>query len=296
MVLRVFARRTHTYPSKSLILICWMLATSAVLLTIALLFRRNQIGPILRLAAAADSFGKGRPVDELKPRGAREVRQATIAFHEMQARIERQIEQRTAMLAGVSHDLRTVLTRFRLQLALIEDSADAEALRRDVDDMNRMLEGYLAFARGDSDELTVPTDIDVLLREIGKEFRVPGHDVAVAFSGEPTVAVRPRSFKRCFSNLVGNACRHGDNVALAGSHSDGILRVTIDDDGPGVPVEEHEAIFRPFYRLDNARNVDESGTGLGMAIARDIARSHGGDISLSQSPLGGLKVTVTIPA
>jgi two-component system osmolarity sensor histidine kinase EnvZ len=295
-VLRVFARRTQTYPSNSLIFISWMLATSVVLLTIAILFLRNQIRPILRLAAAADSFGKGRPVDELKPRGAREVRQATIAFHEMQARIERQIEQRTAMLAGVSHDLRTVLTRFRLQLALIEDSADAEALRRDVDDMNRMLEGYLAFARGDSDELTVPTDIDVLLREIGKEFRVPGHDVAVAFSGEPTVAVRPRSFKRCFSNLVGNACRHGDNVALAGSHSDGILRVTIDDDGPGVPVEEHEAIFRPFYRLDNARNVDESGTGLGMAIARDIARSHGGDISHSQSPLGGLKVTVTIPA
>jgi len=295
-VLRVFARRTQTYPSNSLIFISWMVATSVVLLTIAILFLRNQIRPILRLAAAAESFGKGRPVEELKPRGAREVRQATIAFHEMQARIERQIEQRTAMLAGVSHDLRTVLTRFRLQLALIGESADIEALRRDVDDMNRMLEGYLAFARGDSDELTVPTDIDMLLREIGNEFRVPGHDVAVTFVGDPTVVVRPRSFKRCLSNLVGNACRHGDNVALAGSHSGGILKVTIDDDGPGVPVEEYEAIFRPFYRLDNARNVDESGTGLGMAIARDIARSHGGDIELSQSPLGGLKVTVTIPA
>ena len=295
-VLRVFARRTQTYPSNSLIFISWMLATSVVVLTIAILFLRNQIRPILRLAAAADSFGKGRPVDELKPRGAREVRQATVAFHEMQARIERQIEQRTAMLAGVSHDLRTVLTRFRLQLALIGESADAEALRRDVDDMNRMLEGYLAFARGDSDELTVPTDIDVLLREIGKEYRVPGHDVAIAFRGDPTVAVRPRSFKRCLSNLVGNACRHGDTVALAGSHRNGVLRVTIDDDGPGVPVEEHEAIFRPFYRLDNARNIDESGTGLGMAIARDIARSHGGEIELAQSPLGGLRVTVTIPA
>jgi two-component system osmolarity sensor histidine kinase EnvZ len=273
-----------------------MLATSVVLLTIAILFLRNQIRPILRLAAAAESFGKGRPVEELKPRGAREVRQATIAFHDMQARIERQIEQRTAMLAGVSHDLRTVLTRFRLQLALIENSPDAEALRRDVDDMNRMLEGYLAFARGDSDELTVPTDIDVLLREIGKEFRVPGHDVAIAFAGDPMVAIRPRGFKRCLANLVGNACRHADNVALAGNHADGVLTITVDDDGPGVPVEEYEAIFRPFYRLDNARNVDDSGTGLGMPIARDIARSHGGDIDLAKSPLGGLRVTVTIPA
>lgn len=295
-VLRVFARRTQTYPSNSLIFISWMVATSVVLLTIAILFLRNQIRPILRLAAAAESFGKGRPVEELKPRGAREVRQATVAFHDMQARIERQIEQRTAMLAGVSHDLRTILTRFRLQLTLIESSADVEALQRDVDDMNRMLEGYLAFARGDSDELTVATDIDVLLREIAKECRVPGHDVAVAFAGDPIVAVRPRSFKRCLANLVGNACRHADNVALDGTHADGVLTVTIDDDGPGIPVEEYEAIFRPFYRLDNARNVDDSGTGLGMPIARDIARSHGGDIVLSKSPLGGLRVTVTIPA
>jgi two-component system osmolarity sensor histidine kinase EnvZ len=295
-VLRVFARRTQTYPSNSLIFIGWMVATSVILLTIAILFLRNQIRPILHLAAAAEDFGKGRPVAELKPRGAREVRQATIAFHDMQQRIERQIDQRTAMLAGVSHDLRTILTRFRLQLALIEDSADAEALRRDVDDMNRMLEGYLAFARGDSDELTGATDIDVLLREIGTEFRVPGHDVAVTFAGDPNVVVRPRSFKRCIANLVGNACRHGDNVVLDGKHDEGFLTITIDDDGPGVPVEEYEAIFRPFYRLDNARNVDESGTGLGMAIALDIARSHGGDIALSKSPLGGLRVTVTIPA
>lgn len=295
-VLRVFARRTQTYPSNSLIFISWMVAASIVLLTISILFLRNQIRPILRLAAAAESFGKGRPVAELTPRGAREVRQATIAFHEMRQRIERQIDQRTAMLAGVSHDLRTVLTRFRLQLALIGDSSEVEALQRDVDDMNRMLEGYLAFARGDSDELTVETDIASLLREIGDDLRVPGHDVTVSFDGDPTVAARPRSFKRCLTNLVGNACRHGDNVTVAGEHADGFLTVVIDDDGPGVPVEEYEAIFRPFYRLDDARNIDESGTGLGMAIARDIARSHGGDIELAKSPSGGLRVTVRIPA
>lgn len=295
-VLRVFARRTQTYPSNSLIFISWMVATSVVLLAISILFLRNQIRPILRLADAAESFGKGRPVAEVKPRGAREVRQATIAFHDMRARIERQIEQRTAMLAGVSHDLRTVLTRFRLQLALIEDSTDVEAMQRDVDDMNRMLEGYLAFARGDSDELTVATDIDILLREIGAEHCVPGHEITVSFTGDPIVSVRPRSFKRCVANLVGNACRHADNIALAGDHAGGVLTVSIDDDGPGVPIEEYEAIFRPFYRLDDARNLDESGTGLGMAIARDIARSHGGEVALSKSPLGGLRVMVTIPA
>jgi len=295
-VLRTFARRSQTIPSNSLIFIGWMVATSVVLLTISILFLRNQIRPILRLANAAESFGKGREVEELRPRGAREVRQATVAFHEMRGRIERQIEQRTTMLAGVSHDLRTILTRFRLELALIEETADVEAMTRDVEDMNRMLEGYLAFARGDSGEDTLTTDIDVLLREIGKEFQVSGHKIMTKFAGEPMVMIRRRSFKRCIANLVGNACRHSDNVAIEGAHLDGYLTITVDDDGPGVPLEEQEAIFRPFYRLDDARNIDDSGTGLGLSIARDIARSHGGDIALSKSPLGGLRVTTSIPA
>ena len=212
------------------------------------------------------------------------MRQATVAFHEMRERVERQIEQRTAMLAGVSHDLRTVLTRFRLQLALIEETADVEALKNDVDDMNRMLEGYLAFARGDSGEDAVPTDIAGLLRDIGQESRVTGHDTETSFTGDPSVRVRPQSFKRCIVNLVNNAGRHGDHVVVFGRHADGHLTVTVDDDGPGVPFEEQEAVFKPFYRLDNARNLDESGTGLGLPIARDIARSHGGDIALVRQP------------
>jgi two-component system osmolarity sensor histidine kinase EnvZ len=295
-VLQVFARRSQTNASNSLIFIGWMVATSVVLLTISILFLRNQIRPITRLAAAAEAFGKGRAVAPLKPRGAREVRAATIAFQDMQGRIERQIEQRTAMLAGVSHDLRTILTRFRLQLALLGDSPDIEASKRDVDDMNRMLEGYLAFARGDSGEDAMPTDIDLLLRDLAKEFRVPGHKVTASFTGDPMVKLKPQAFKRCLANLVGNACRHAENVAIDGNHAEGSLMITIDDDGPGVPVEEYEAIFRPFYRLDNARNIDESGTGLGLSITRDIARSHGGDVVLSASPLGGLRATVTIPA
>ena len=295
-VLRVFARRSQTYASNSLIFISWMVGTSVVLLAIAIIFLRNQIRPILQLASAVDDFGKGRAVPDFRPRGAREGRRATGASHEMRPGAARQIAQRPAMRAGVSHDLRTILTRFRLQLALIEDSADVDALKKDVDDMNRMLEGYLAFARGDSGEATAETDIDVLLREIGREVKVSGHELRMTFTGEPVVKVRPQGFKRCIVNLVKNACRHAETVAVTGAHEAGLLTITVDDDGPGVPVEEREAIFRPFYRLDEARNIDESGTGLGLSIARDIARSHGGDITLDASPLGGLRVTVTIPA
>jgi len=295
-VLEVFAPRSQTYASNSLIFSSWMVGTSLVLLAIAITFLRNQIRPILTLTAAVDDFGKGRPVPDFGPRGAREVRQATLAFHEMRRRVERQIEQRTAMLAGVSHDLRTILTRFRLQLALFGDSADVDALKKDVDDMNRMLEGYLAFARGDSGETAAPTDIDVMLREIDKEIRVAGHEASVTFAGDPIVKLRPHGFKRCLVNLVHNACRHADMVAVAGRHEDGHLIVTIEDNGPGMPPEEYEAVFKPFYRLDAARNLDESGTGLGLSIARDIARGHGGDIVLGRSPLGGLKATVTVPA
>ena len=295
-VLRVFAPRSQTYAANALIFISAMVATSVVLLAVAVIFLRNQIRPILRLTAAVDNFGKGRAVVDFTPRGAREVRQATVAFHQMRERVERQIEQRTAMLAGVSHDLRTVLTRLRLQLALIEESADVAALKNDVDDMDRMLEGYLAFARGDSGEDAVPTDVAALLDGLAEEARISGHDAIVSFSGDPAVRLRPQSFKRCIANLVGNAGRHGDHVVILGSHADGHLTVIVDDDGPGVPFEEQEAVFKPFYRLDNARNLNESGTGLGLPIARDIARSHGGDIALSDSPLGGLRVTVTIPA
>jgi two-component system osmolarity sensor histidine kinase EnvZ len=295
-LLRVFARRSQTYASNSVIFISWMVGTSLVLLAIAITFLRNQIRPIITLANAVDDFGKGRPVHDFGPRGAREVRRATVAFQDMRRRVERQIEQRTAMLAGVSHDLRTILTRFRLQLALLGDSPDIDALKKDVDDMNRMLEGYLAFARGDAGEAATPTDIDVMLREIDKEIRVAGHEPRVTFAGDPIVKLRPQGFKRCLVNLVHNACRHGNKVAVTGRHENGHLVIAVEDDGPGVPREEYEAIFKPFYRLDAARNLDESGTGLGLSIARDVARSHGGDIVLDESPLGGLKATVTVPA
>jgi len=295
-VLRVFAPRNQAYASNSHIFLLWMGGTSLVLIAIALLFLRNQINPILTLAEAAEQFGKGRPVASFRPRGAREVRQAAQAFVDMRERIERQVEQRTTMLSGVSHDLRTVLTRFKLELAILGDTPSTEALRGDVDEMTRMLEDYLAFAQGDAGEKTALVDIPSLLAEIAEAARRDGSHVETAFEGESRAEVRALGFRRCLGNLVGNAGRHATRIALKARHADGWLTVTVDDDGPGIPPEEREAVFRPFYRLDRGRNVDDGGSGLGLAIARDIAMTHGGDVILAESPLGGLRAILMIPA
>jgi len=294
-VMRVFARRSAAYASNSEIFLLWMVGTSLVLLTVAILFLRNQIRPILRLIEAVESFGKGRDVPNFRPRGAREVRRAASAFIEMKARVERAIDQRTTMLAGVSHDLRTVLTRFKLELALIGELPEVEAMKRDVDEMARMLEAYLAFARGDGGEQAAATDMEAFLEELKADAERHGHKTSVVFHGYPVVTVRPNAFKRCLANLVSNAARHSDAIAITGHRDHRWLTVTVDDDGPGIPAKLREDVFKPFLRLDDARNQDEGGTGLGLAIARDIARSHGGEITLADSPLGGLRAAVRVP-
>jgi two-component system, OmpR family, osmolarity sensor histidine kinase EnvZ len=294
-VMRVFARRSAAYASNSEIFLLWMVGTSLVLLSVAILFLRNQIKPIQRLADAAESFGKGREVPNFRPRGATEVRRAAHAFIEMKSRVERAIEQRTTMLAGVSHDLRTVLTRFKLELALLKDSGEAEAMNKDVDEMSRMLEAYLAFARGDAGEQSASTDMNELLEQLKTDAERDGRNVTVAFRGAPVVTVRPNAFKRCLANLVSNAARYGRSISISGQRDHRWLIVTVDDDGPGIPSGMREDVFKPFLRLDDARNQDEGGTGLGLAIARDIARSHGGDITLGESSLGGLRATVRVP-
>jgi two-component system osmolarity sensor histidine kinase EnvZ len=294
-VMRIFAQRSAAYASNSQIFLFWMFGTSSILLIVSFLFLRNQIKPILQLADAAESFGKGREAPNFRPRGAREVRRAARAFLEMKARIERSIEQRTAMLAGVSHDLRTILTRFKLELVLIGDSPEVDGMRRDVDEMSGMLEAYLAFARGDSGEQAQPTDMALALEELRSDAERNGHTATVAFRGLPVVTVKPASFKRCLANLVSNAARHANVLAIAGHRDHRWLTVTVDDDGPGIPQNMREEVFKPFLRLDDARNQDEGGTGLGLAIARDIARSHGGDITLGDSPMGGLRATVRVP-
>jgi two-component system osmolarity sensor histidine kinase EnvZ len=293
-ILRVVARRSQAYASNTHIFIVWMVSTAAVLIVVAILFMRNQIRPIMALADAAEEFGKGREV-EFRPRGAREVRRAAYAFLEMKRRIERAIEQRTTMLNGVSHDLRTILTRFKLSLALLPDEPEVQDMAADVDEMQRMLEAYLAFARGDIGEAAAPTDIPALLDMLRQQSERLGHRTRVVYAGEPVATVRPDAFRRCLTNLLNNALRHGRTIALEGSSDRKFLQIHVDDDGPGIAADQREEVFRPFVRLDEARNQDESGVGLGLAIARDIARSHGGDVYLSTSPLGGLRASVRVP-
>ncbi|MEP9373948.1 ATP-binding protein [Mesorhizobium sp. KR1-2] len=295
-VLRVFVRRSQAYASNTHIFLIWMVGTSLVLLLIAIPFLRNQIRPILQLAEAAESFGKGRSTRDFRPRGAEEVRRAGIAFVQMRERIERQIEQRTAMLTGVSHDLRTILTRFKLQLALSGKKPDLQALNQDIDDMQSMLEGYLAFARGEASEDPGLFDLNAYLEKTAEEAKLRQRSLSTSLTGERMIHVRPNAFTRLLANVVGNAFRYANDVRVNATHTRGSLTVIVDDDGPGIPAEQREEVFKPFVRLDEARNLDASGTGLGLAIARDIARSHGGDITLDDSPLGGLRVIIRVPA
>lgn len=294
-VMRVFARRNAAYASNSEIFLFWMIGTSLVLITVAVLFLRNQIRPILRLADAAESFGKGREVANFRPRGAREVRRAAQAFIEMKSRISSAMEQRTAMLAGVSHDLRTVLTRFKLEMELIGDNPEVEAMKRDVDEMHAMLEAYLAFARGDAGEQAERSNIATMLEELRSDAERDGRTATTNFTGQPVVTVKPAAFKRCLANLVSNAARYAKTIAIGGHTDHRWLTITVDDDGPGIPQHMKEEVFKPFLRLDDARNQDVGGSGLGLAIARDIARSHGGDIVLTDSQMGGLRATVRVP-
>ncbi|MGC4024966.1 MAG: ATP-binding protein [Mesorhizobium sp.] len=297
-VMQVFAPRKQAAPSNTHIFLVWMVGTSLVLLVIAITFLRNQIRPIIALTEAAESFGKGRPAPrEFRPRGAEEVRRAGLAFIQMRERIERQLEQRTAMLSGVSHDLRTILTRFRLQLALVGSKSDREALNQDIDAMQSMLEGYLQFARGEAEEeATGVFDLEDYGERIDEEAELLGRSLKFSLKGVPRVNVRAKAFNRLLDNIVGNAFRYAKTVHVDMEHRPGMLVVMVDDNGPGIPADQREEVFKPFVRLEGGRNLDSSGTGLGLAIARDIARSHGGDIVLTDSPLGGLRAIIRVPA
>ncbi|MEQ1718558.1 MAG: ATP-binding protein [Hyphomicrobium sp.] len=298
-ILRIVATRSQTYASNSHIFLLWMVGTSIILLTVAILFLRNQIRPILRLADAADAFGKGRTFpDDFRPRGAREVRQAAEAFLEMRDRITTHVEQRTTMLAGVSHDLRTVLTRFKLELALLGDTPEARALASDVNEMQHMLEDYLAFAKGDGGEEAKPTNLKELLQEIHAEAQIYGKAVELKLRKKRHDLVLPlkrQALKRAITNLVSNAARYGDQIVIRAATEGQWVRIEVDDNGPGIPPSERENVFRPFYRIDHARNVDDGNSGLGLAIARDIAKSHGGEIALGESSIGGLRAIISLP-
>jgi two-component system, OmpR family, osmolarity sensor histidine kinase EnvZ len=292
-IARVDADRAYAVATPLLFL--FMILSTAALTAIAVIFMRNQINPILELTRAAQAFGKGREVKAFKPDGATEVRLAGQAFLDMKRRIARHVEQRTTMLAGVSHDLRTILTRFKLELAALGDDKRAKPLREDVNEMQHMLEDYMAFVRGDGGEqameMAVPQAVQSVVNSFGRE----GTGIEVAPLPEIELLLKPNAFRRLMTNIVGNAVRYGKHVKISGETRDERLWIYVDDNGPGIPADKRDDVFRPFVRLDVSRNLDKTGTGLGLAIALDIAQAHGGDIVLEDSPLGGLRVAVKIP-
>jgi two-component system osmolarity sensor histidine kinase EnvZ len=283
----------RTFATSTGFLLAFMLLSSLLLLGIATIFLRNQIRPITDLARAAQNFGTGRDLGAFRPRGAREVRAAGVAFLDMRDRIAKQVEQRTAMLAGVSHDLRTILTRFKLELAVLGDGPKVQPLKEDVDEMQRMLEAYMAFVKGDAGETPQLVELAPLVQNAARACREGSCKIDVP-QGQ-LVRVKPNAFGRLLANLIGNAVRYAGNVAITATVANHMLTLMVDDDGPGIPPDKRAEAFRPFVRLDNARNLDETGTGLGLAIALDIARAHGGELTLEDSPKGGLRARVQIP-
>jgi two-component system, OmpR family, osmolarity sensor histidine kinase EnvZ len=292
-VARVDAERAYAVATPLLLL--FMVFSTIALTAIAVVFMRNQIRPILDLAQAAQAFGKGREIQAFRPDGATEVRMAGEAFIDMKRRIARHVEQRTTMLAGVSHDLRTILTRFKLELAVLGDNPRAKPLREDVNEMQHMLEDYMAFVRGDGGEqaaeMLVPEAVQSVVQSFGRE----GTGIELARVPAIKLLLKPNAFRRLLTNIVSNAVRYGKHVKISGETKDDRLWIYVDDNGPGISAEKRDEAFRPFVRLDEARNLDKSGTGLGLAIALDIAQAHGGDIFLEDSPLGGLRVAIKIP-
>lgn len=287
--------RKRLYSPTTYIFILWMVGSSLVLLAIATIFMRNQVRPIKRLAAAANSFGKGRDVPDYRPAGAAEVRQAAQAFIDMRDRIKRQIVQRTEMLAGVSHDLRTPLTRMKLQLAMLGDNAEIDELRADVVEMENMIDGYLAFARGEDSGPPEPADIAAVLEQVVANARREGAKIDLHAEEHLVLPLRLDAIRRCLVNLVSNAARYGRHVQVRVGRRADAVEILVDDDGPGIPADQREAVFRPFFRLDPSRNIETGGTGLGLTIARDVVRAHGGDILLDDSPLGGLRARLRLP-
>jgi two-component system, OmpR family, osmolarity sensor histidine kinase EnvZ len=300
-VMQIMAERKRVMSTNTHVWVLWSMGTALILLSVAVLFLRNQIRPIERLADVAEAFGKGRDVPDFRPAGATEVRRAGLAFLDMKERISRFVQQRTDMLAGVSHDLRTPLTRMKLELAMMKDPS-AEALKGDLEEMEHMLEEYLAFARGQAGEGASDTDIGQLVRDVAASaqrkisVKTPSKKVDVTVGGDLVLEIRPNAMRRCVTNLVENALRYGSRATVSANQQNDVIEIAVDDDGPGIPPDRREEAFRPFHRLDSGRTLaGGGGVGLGLAIARDIARGHGGDITLSESKLGGLRAVVRLP-
>jgi two-component system osmolarity sensor histidine kinase EnvZ len=292
-VIQILFPRERIAPSSVRLFILWITLPSLLLISIAIIFLKNQTRPILNLSKAAERFGKGDFVSEIRPSGALEIRKAAYEFGRMAKRIDKHLKQRAEMLSGISHDLRTPLTRLKLQLAMLDQKDISTKMSKDIDEMENMLNSYLQFAKSQVQEESVVTNINKLFEEIINEKN--NKNLHLNFSDRIIFVARKKSLKRCFNNIIENGLNYATNVYVHVTKSTKMVNIIINDDGPGIPINQYKNVFKPFYRIDDSRNLNHSGVGLGMSIAEDIVRSHGGNIELSESKYNGLQVRISLP-
>ena len=291
--LQIFFPKHKIAPSSARIFALWITLPGLFLITIAMVFIKNQTRPIVNLARAAESFGKGEFIKEFRPSGAKEIRQAAYEFDRMRKRITIHLNQRSEMLSGISHDLRTPLTRLKLQLALLQQKELAKKMGEDIEEMERMLNEYLEFSRHQKNEETEKVNLKNVITELVKKYE--GKKINYSLEENLEINIRPNSIKRCLSNLIDNGLSYGEKVEIKSSKTKKNVTIIVDDNGPGISESEYQNVMKPFYRIDKSRGQNKSGVGLGLSIANDIIRSHGGIISLDKSPLNGLRVKISLP-
>ena len=291
--LQIFFPKNKIAPSSARIFALWITLPGLLLIMIAIVFLKNQTRPIVNLARAAEKFGKGEFIKEFRPSGAREIRQAAYEFDKMRKRITIHLNQRSEMLSGISHDLRTPLTRLKLQLAMLKQQDLAKKMSDDIEEMEKMLNEYLEFAKYQKNEETETINLNDLIKDVTKKYE--NKKINVSVEENLKINVRPNSIKRCLTNLTDNGFSYGKKVEILAKKTSENIIICVDDDGPGIPKEEYQNVIKPFYRIDKSRGQNKSGVGLGLSIANDIIRSHGGNISLNTSPLKGLRVKISLP-
>tara|TARA_B100001741_G_C16536807_1_gene592306 strand:+ start:824 stop:2143 length:1320 start_codon:yes stop_codon:yes gene_type:complete len=292
-VIQVFFPKSKIAPSSVRIFVLWITLPSLILILIAILFLRNQTRPIVKLAKAAERFGRGERVDDLRPSGASEIRKATLEFDKMMKRINKHLNQRSEMLSGISHDLRTPLTRLKLQLAMTEKKDTAKKMASDIDEMEKMLNDYLQYAKSQSEEDYVEININDLIKDILENYDKSKYEFLA--KNNFLINGRKNLIRRSISNIIENGLSYGDKIFVEIKKSVGSIFIMIEDNGPGIPKKEYENVFKPFYRIDKSRSLNRSGVGLGLSIAQDIVKSHGGNISLSEGKYNGLMVKISLP-
>ena len=292
-VIQILFPRERIAPSSVRLFVFWIIFPSILLISIAIIFLKNQIKPIINLAKAAEKFGKGDFISGIRPSGASEIRKAAYEFDRMAKRIDRHLKQRAEMLSGISHDLRTPLTRLKLQLAMLNQKDLSKKMSKDIDEMEGMLSSYLQFAKSQVQEESVAPNVNKLLNDIASEKN--NKNFHLDLTVEIIFVARTSAIKRCFNNIIDNGLNYAKNVYVHISKTKNKFNIFINDDGPGIPLNQYKNVFKPFYRLDQSRNLNHAGVGLGMSIAEDIVKSHGGSIELSENKYKGLQVKISLP-